>query len=97
MRERQLIADPHHDGLTARTSSHSLSRAADTLPFTPGLILYVFGIFACRFVLEAYRAPLSQYMTTMSNEAIVAELGWTMQIIYDQNGGRVPKYWVSGN
>lgn len=34
-------------------------------------------------------------MTTMSNEAIVAELGWTMQIIYDNNGGRVPKYWVS--
>ena len=34
-------------------------------------------------------------MTTMSNEAIVAELGWTMQIIFDQNGGRVPKYWVS--
>jgi chitin deacetylase len=34
-------------------------------------------------------------MTTMSNEAIVAELGWTMQIIYDQNGGKVPKYWVS--
>jgi hypothetical protein len=65
------------------------------LPFTPGLILCVFGICACRFVLEAYRAPLSQYMTTMSNEAIVAELGWTMQIIYDQNGGRVPKYWVS--
>jgi prolipoprotein diacylglyceryltransferase len=65
------------------------------LPFTPGLILYVFGICACRFVLEAYRAPLPQYMTTMSNEAIVAELGWTMQIIYDQNGGRVPKYWVS--
>jgi hypothetical protein len=65
------------------------------LPFTPGLILYVFGICTCRFVLEAYRAPLPQYMTTMSNEAIVAELGWTMQIIYDQNGGRVPKYWVS--
>jgi hypothetical protein len=65
------------------------------LPFTPGLILYVFAICACRFVLEAYRAPLPQYMTTMSNEAIVAELGWTMQIIYDQNGGRVPKYWVS--
>jgi hypothetical protein len=51
--------------------------------------------FHFRFLTVAYRAPLSQYMTTMSNEAIVAELGWTMQIIYDQNGGKVPKYWVS--
>jgi len=34
-------------------------------------------------------------MTTLSNEAIVAELGWTMQAIIENNGGQVPKYWVS--
>jgi len=34
-------------------------------------------------------------MTTLSNEAIVAELGWTMQAIIDNNGGQVPMYWVS--
>ncbi|KAL0070768.1 hypothetical protein AAF712_001989 [Marasmius tenuissimus] len=33
------------------------------------------------------------YMTTLSNEQIVAELGWTMQIIHDSTGGRVPKVW----
>ncbi len=32
-------------------------------------------------------------MTTLSNEAVVAELGWTMQIIADSTGGRVPKFW----
>jgi len=32
-------------------------------------------------------------MTTLTNEQIVAELGWTSQIIADLNGGRVPAYW----
>ncbi|KAK0524413.1 hypothetical protein OC834_005556 [Tilletia horrida] len=30
--------------------------------------------------------------TTLSNEEIVAELGWTMQIIYDLTG-RIPRFW----
>ncbi len=33
------------------------------------------------------------YMTSMSNERIVAELGWTMQIIHDSSQGRVPRFW----
>ncbi|KAK7049516.1 hypothetical protein VNI00_005547 [Paramarasmius palmivorus] len=33
------------------------------------------------------------YMTTLSNEQVVGELGWTMQIIHDSTGGRVPKLW----
>ncbi|WVQ96469.1 hypothetical protein IAU59_003574 [Kwoniella sp. CBS 9459] len=33
------------------------------------------------------------YMTTLSNEDVLGELGWTMQIISDLNGGRIPKYW----
>ncbi|KAF8309356.1 glycoside hydrolase/deacetylase [Clavulina sp. PMI_390] len=36
------------------------------------------------------------YMTIQSNEAVLAELGWTMQIIYDSTGGRVPKFWRDG-
>ncbi|ORX40039.1 hypothetical protein BD324DRAFT_616024 [Kockovaella imperatae] len=33
------------------------------------------------------------YMTTLSNEALLAEFGWTMQIISDLTGGRIPMYW----
>jgi len=33
------------------------------------------------------------YMTTLTNEQIVAELGWTLQIIHDSTEGRVPRYW----
>lgn len=32
-------------------------------------------------------------VTTLTNNQVVAELGWTMQIISDLNGGRVPLYW----
>ncbi|ORY25637.1 hypothetical protein BCR39DRAFT_543502 [Naematelia encephala] len=33
------------------------------------------------------------YMTTLTNEQVLGELGWTMQIISDLSGGRVPKFW----
>ncbi|KAJ8077531.1 Chitin deacetylase 3 [Marasmius tenuissimus] len=33
------------------------------------------------------------YMTTLTNEQVVAELGWTLQIINDSTGGRIPKTW----
>ncbi|KAF5361427.1 hypothetical protein D9758_006124 [Tetrapyrgos nigripes] len=33
------------------------------------------------------------HMTTQTNEQVVAQLGWTLQIIHDSAGGRVAKYW----
>ncbi|KAF9026752.1 glycoside hydrolase/deacetylase [Hymenopellis radicata] len=33
------------------------------------------------------------YMTTQTNEQVVAQLGWTMEIIHNSTGGRVPKFW----
>ena len=33
------------------------------------------------------------YMTTLTNEQVVAGIGWTLQIIHDSTGGRVPRYW----
>ncbi len=36
---------------------------------------------------------LSQVVTTLTNLQVLGELGWTMQIISDLNGGRLPKYW----
>ncbi|PFH52725.1 carbohydrate esterase family 4 protein [Amanita thiersii Skay4041] len=33
------------------------------------------------------------YMTTLSNEQILGELGWTMLLIHNSTGGRVPRYW----
>ncbi|CAE6485274.1 unnamed protein product [Rhizoctonia solani] len=33
------------------------------------------------------------YMTTLSNEVVMAELAWTMQVISDLTGGRIPAFW----
>jgi len=33
------------------------------------------------------------YMTTLSNLDVLAQLGWTMQLIHNSTGGRVPRYW----
>ncbi|EIW76113.1 carbohydrate esterase family 4 protein [Coniophora puteana RWD-64-598 SS2] len=33
------------------------------------------------------------YMTSKSNEQVLGELGWTMEIIHNSTGGRIPKYW----
>ncbi|KXN86273.1 Chitin deacetylase [Leucoagaricus sp. SymC.cos] len=33
------------------------------------------------------------YMTTLSNEDVVAQLGWTMELIHNSTGGRVPRFW----
>lgn len=32
-------------------------------------------------------------MTSLTNEQVLAELGWTMQAIADHSGGYIPKFW----
>lgn len=33
------------------------------------------------------------YMTTLDNLGVLGQLGWTMEIIHNSTGGRLPKYW----
>ncbi|KAG6854784.1 hypothetical protein C0991_001211 [Blastosporella zonata] len=33
------------------------------------------------------------YMTTLSNLEVLAQLGWTSELIKNSTGGRVPRYW----
>ncbi|KAI0307086.1 glycoside hydrolase/deacetylase [Multifurca ochricompacta] len=33
------------------------------------------------------------YMTTLSNADVVAQLGWTLQVIYNSTGGRLARFW----
>ncbi|KAF9491030.1 glycoside hydrolase/deacetylase [Pleurotus eryngii] len=32
-------------------------------------------------------------MTALSNEEVLGQLGWTMEIIHNSTGGRLPRYW----
>jgi len=34
-----------------------------------------------------------RYMSTLSNQDLVAEFGWSMEMIHNSTGGRVPRYW----
>lgn len=36
---------------------------------------------------------LHRHSSLLTNEQLVAEFGWTLQIIHDSTGGRVPRYW----
>jgi chitin deacetylase len=33
------------------------------------------------------------FMTTLSNLEVLGEFGWTMQLIHDSTGGRLPRFW----
>ncbi|KZP17236.1 carbohydrate esterase family 4 protein [Athelia psychrophila] len=33
------------------------------------------------------------YMTTLTNLELVAEFGWTMEVIHNSTGGRLPAFW----
>ncbi|KAJ6606034.1 carbohydrate esterase family 4 protein [Mycena vulgaris] len=33
------------------------------------------------------------HMTTRSNLEVLAELGWTIEVIHNSTGGRIPKFW----
>lgn len=32
-------------------------------------------------------------MTTLTNMELIGEFGWTMEIIHNSTGGRLPKFW----
>jgi len=34
-----------------------------------------------------------RHMSSLTNEQLIADLGWCMQIIHDSTGGRVPAFW----
>jgi chitin deacetylase len=36
---------------------------------------------------------LHRHSSLLTNEQLVGDFGWTLQIIHDSTGGRVPRYW----
>jgi chitin deacetylase len=34
-----------------------------------------------------------RHMSTLTNEQLIADIGWCMQIIHDSTGGRLPAFW----
>jgi len=56
----------------------------------PTIFMDAYGVSGDDIAVHTWTHP---YMTTFSNEQVLAELGWTMQIIHDSTGGRLPRFW----
>jgi len=56
----------------------------------PQLFLRAFNQLQGDIAVHTWTHP---YMSSLSNADIVAELGWTMQIIHNSTGGRLPRFW----
>lgn len=57
---------------------------------SPDIFLEAFNTNGDDIAVHTWSHP---HMTQLSNELVLAELGWTMQIIHDSTGGRLPRYW----
>ncbi|KAH9943415.1 uncharacterized protein BXZ73DRAFT_97456 [Epithele typhae] len=56
----------------------------------PTEFLFAFQTLQSDIAVHTWTHP---YMTTLSDEQVVAELGFTMQLIHNSTSGRLPKYW----
>jgi len=56
----------------------------------PNLFLTAFDVLRDDIAVHTYTHPL---LTTLSNEQVFAELAYTMQIIHDSTGGRLPRFF----
>ncbi|TDL29874.1 glycoside hydrolase/deacetylase [Rickenella mellea] len=57
---------------------------------SPDLFTRAFATMNDDIAVHTYTHP---YMTTLTNIDVVAQLGWSMQLIHDSTGGRLPRYW----
>lgn len=56
----------------------------------PQLFLTAFEVLQDDIAVHTWSHP---YLTTLSNEQVFAELAFTMKIIHESTGGRVPRFW----
>ena len=56
----------------------------------PNEFLRAFQINRDDFAVHTWTHP---YMTTLSNADVVAQLGWTLQLIYNSTGGKLCRFW----
>ncbi|TBU32745.1 hypothetical protein BD311DRAFT_713628 [Dichomitus squalens] len=56
----------------------------------PNEFLYAWNTLQSDIAVHTWTHP---YMTTLSDLSVVGELGWTMELIHNSTGGRLPKFW----
>jgi chitin deacetylase len=56
----------------------------------PQLFQFAFDTLQGDIAVHTWTHP---YMTTLSNLEVLGQLGWTMQLMHDSTGGRLPRFW----
>jgi len=56
----------------------------------PNYFTYAFNTLGGDIAVHTWTHP---WMTTLSNLDVLAQLGWTMKLMHDSTGGRLPRYW----
>jgi chitin deacetylase len=56
----------------------------------PSEFEYVWGTLGQDIAVHTWTHP---YMTKLSNLDVLAQFGWSMQLIHDSTGGRIPRFW----
>ncbi|KAI1786526.1 glycoside hydrolase/deacetylase [Ganoderma leucocontextum] len=70
------------------TSTHFL--IGTNILYNPNEFAYCWNTLGGDLAVHTWTHP---YMTTLSDLAVLGELAWTMEIIHNSTGGRLPKYW----
>lgn len=84
--KRSLISS-----LVSRTSLHDPAHIVGAnILANPTIFLEAFNDNGDDIAVHTWSHP---QMTTLSNTQVLAELGWTVQIIHDSTSGRLPRYW----
>ncbi|KAG9101297.1 hypothetical protein FRC06_003216 [Ceratobasidium sp. 370] len=78
------------DGLVALSFDDGPLPARSNILANPDLFQEAFSVNGDDMAVHTWSHP---HMSQLSNEMVLAELGWTMQIIHDSTGGRLPRYW----
>lgn len=58
--------------------------------FNPSAFEQAFNVLGGDIAVHTWTHP---HMTMLDNNHVLAELAWTMQIIYDSTGGKLPRFW----
>jgi len=58
--------------------------------YYPAIFQQAFNVLQADIACHTYTHP---YMTTLNNMQILAQFGWSLELIHNSTGGRLPRYW----
>ncbi|KAM5540539.1 hypothetical protein V8D89_005997 [Ganoderma adspersum] len=83
-------SQPLYEFLNANNVTSTHFFIGTNILYNPNEFAYCWNTLGGDVAVHTWTHP---YMTTLSDLSVLGELAWTMQIIHNSTGGRLPKYW----